>query len=460
MDIRLDKCSSFGMLKKGNQFSQILPNVWLKSGLISATPLNKDFTYLGKLFNFNMSNESAKAAAITKLDLLLDTTSSLPVKPQMKLKILKTYVSSQIAWDLKLYNFPGTWVEQNLDSRCVNHVRDWIEAPISSCVSEWLHMPPNKGGMGIISIKSKSQRLALSKRHSLKASTHEDISNLWKDSTLKNIETDSLLLTHSTFASASKELKLGQNLNASNHLLGLSYQGKSLKCVIEQISTKNISLWSTILDSTSACLFNFARKAVQQQLATAANLARWNRIQDPNCTLCKANKPQTNKHVLSNCESPTALQRYTTRHNNVLALIVNWLTCNLLSTQILYSDLDDSNSRPVRDLFQSFRPDIAVADNKFITVLELTICHETNLLSSKEYKTNKYLNLSQNASTLVGSRKIRIFTLEVSTIGFISDSLPFTAACKIPTFSRELKCSIITSVLKNSFDIYCSRNSM
>src|SRR3989442_3463646 len=39
------------------------------------------------------------------------------------------------------------------------------------------------------------------------------------------------------------------------------------------------------------------------------------KIPDPQCQLCKLNINQTNKHVLSNCPSPSALKRYTDRHS-------------------------------------------------------------------------------------------------------------------------------------------------
>ena len=41
---------------------------------------------------------------------------------------------------------------------------------------------------------------------------------------------------------------------------------------------------------------------------------------------------------------------------------------------------------PVGDLFQSYRPDIAVACADYIYVLELTERHETNMIHSHDYK--------------------------------------------------------------------------
>ena len=236
MEIRLDNCSSFGLIKKDNIFCQILPKVWLRSGEIPATPIDHDFVYLGQKFNFSMNNESAKAALKEKVKFLLDTTSDLPIKPQTKLKILSSYVSSQISFDLKLYSFPVTWLDEHLDALCVKRVREWIEAPISSCISEWLQMLPSRCGLGIVSMKNKSQRLALNKRHALKTSGHKDIALLWSDTSTKHIESDSHLMRHNALSSASKELRNDQLDKVNNHMINLSYQGKSLVKIIESKS--------------------------------------------------------------------------------------------------------------------------------------------------------------------------------------------------------------------------------
>ena len=39
-------------------------------------------------------------------------------------------------FEIKLYDFPATWVEQKLDALCIRHMRVWLEMPVSACVSE------------------------------------------------------------------------------------------------------------------------------------------------------------------------------------------------------------------------------------------------------------------------------------------------------------------------------------
>ena len=58
-----------------------------------------------------------------------------------------------------------------------------------------------------------------------------------------------------------------------------------------------IQAWAAALDSLPSHLFNFARKALLQVLPTAANLKRWNRVEDPSCPLCACGQSQTNKQT-------------------------------------------------------------------------------------------------------------------------------------------------------------------
>ena len=125
---------------------------------------------------------------------------------------------------------------------------------------------------------------------------------------------------------------------------------------------------------------------------------------------------------------------------------------------MIYADLPKANILPVADLFNNYRPDIAIADSESICILELSVCHETNLVFSREFKRNKYKNIRDFGSTLAGHRKIICYTIEISTLGFISNIHEFTKAVHIPNLSVPLKHALVSTVLKSSFDIYCSRN--
>ena len=133
----------------------------------------------------------------------------------------------------------------------------------------------------------------------------------------------------------------------------------------------------------------------------------------PKCGAC-----QSNKHVLSNCSAPEALASYLDRHNKILTLVANWIQPNLKHPATLYCDLPIRDIRHISDLFNGVRPDLAIVDTSRVVVCELTVCHETNLTTSRNYKLNKYANISSARSSLVQNHVVTVYTMEVSTLGF------------------------------------------
>ena len=393
MEIRLDKCNSFAMIKRNSVYCQILPTISINAGQILPTPIGESFKYLGRIFDFNLKGEVEKTEIFNKLSKLLKITTDLKVKPQTKLKILDRYIVSQISFNLRICNFTATWISETLDPLCIRNIRLWVEAPISSCVSEWLISPQNKCGMNIPSLKNRFERLTLSKRAALKNSPNENIRQLWADTSIRNVNSDSLLINNSSSSKASKTLAKSQKEEAVLHLTGLPYQGKSIKILTENLPKNIIADWTKITYFLPGFLFNFTLKALQSQLPTLANLVRWGRASSNLCPLCNA--VQSNKHVLSNCSHPHALSRYTNRHNKILELLAAWFSTSLDNKSTLYVDLPGSKYMQVSDIFSSLRPDMAIVKDNLVFVLELTICHESNVIASKQYKEHKYKNLNE-----------------------------------------------------------------
>ena len=135
--------------------------------------------------------------------------------------------------------------------------------------------------------------------------------------------------------------------------------------------------------------YSFCRKALLQVLPTESNLHRWKKSENPYCRLC--NKIQSNLHVLSNCSSIPSLERYKSRHDNSLKLLADWIYSSKPFEASLFGDSHDSSLDPIECVFlPSVRPDLILLDDSKIAVLELTICHEKNILKSRSFKMNKY----------------------------------------------------------------------
>ena len=460
MTIRVDKCCSFGMMKRDNQYQQIEPSLGIGNNNIPTVPMGGLFKYLGKIFDFEMANKVAKMEFITKLKNLMDITYHVVVKVQWKLKIVKQYVHAQLLFDLKLYDFGSTWIDQNLDSVYVQYIRDWLGMPPSACMKDMMMLRKSKGGLSLPLLKNLSENVWLQKRYTMKTSRHQDVTQIWTATANKHITIDSLLTESATFRAADAALKKRQVDKATKHFYDLPSQGIAAQTVASFIPKANILHWSKQLESVPESLHNFAKKALQQLLPTAANLARWGRAVDSSCQLCKKGRPQTNKHVLSNCDSPIALERYTGRHNKVLLALAHWISRVKTGNQSLCVDVIDDKFLPIGDLFgKSCRPDLALLDDCSIIILELTVCHETNLAKSKLFKTAKYSSISDHLLIQHKGNAVKLHTVEVSTLGFVSNLSEFTTIANLPKVPIDLFHSIASIALNCSYAIYCNRNS-
>ena len=165
---------------------------------------------------------------------------------------------------------------------------------------------------------------------------------------------------------------------------------------------------------SSGVLFDFVRKALLNQLPTKANLMRWGRSTSNLCPLCNA--VQSNKHVLSNCSNAVVLKRYTERHNKILSILATWLLTKIDKESSLFADLP--GFMQTSDLFNSVRPDLALKKDNKVLVIELTICHEINLTSSKSFKEVKYKSIANHKSEVIKDCSISLSTCEISVLGF------------------------------------------
>ena len=114
--------------------------------------------------------------------------------------------------------------------------------------------------------------------------------------------------------------------------------------------------------------------------------------------------------------------------------------------------------KPLSELFILLRPDIAIKYQNRISTSELTICHETNMKASKQFKSSKYNNLNQNLLPEFSRCKLLSNTVEVSSLGFISDISEFSKVNLTEKMPDHVKQLIVTTVISDSYSIYCLRN--
>ena len=194
--------------------------------------------------------------------------------------------------------------------------------PISTCIKEVLTLPKNRGGFGIPTTLHLYKKLSLVKRSALRSSARPEIRQVWTDTSAKNIATDSLLCSSDGLSEAKKSLKSSLILQAESHRHSLVLQCQAIQVIVDCVPKSGIEQWSRVVEALPDFLFRFVKKALQQQLPTASNLARWKRIPSPDCMLCKKSIHQTNKHLLSNCESLLECYSETTQQNS-------WEDCSM-----------------------------------------------------------------------------------------------------------------------------------
>ena len=96
--------------------------------------------------------------------------------------------------------------------------------------------------------------------------------------------------------------------------------------------------------------------------------------------------------------------------------------------------------------------------NNKIVVLELTICHETNLESSKSFKINKYKHLKENVTERFKHLNLSVCTCELSVLGVLSIDDSFFNDVGISKFDNSFLTELSMTVINLSFDIYNQRH--
>ena len=92
-----------------------------------------------------------------------------------------------------------------------------------------------------------------------------------------------------------------------------------------------------------------------------------------------------------------------------------------------------------------------------IVVGELTVCHETNLVKSRDYKLQKYSNLEAARSSEFSRRAVLVHTIEISTLGFVVAEPNFFKQGGIPNFDPPIVKELARTAILASKSIYDNR---
>ena len=149
MIIRVDKCSTFGIKKDLTKSIQYLPKLLINNCPVPRVDIGKSFRYLGRYFDFNMTDENHKSEIYETFANILKEIDDLPLHPKNKILLYSRYAVFKISWHFTFSDISKTWVIEKLDSTVSTYIRKWLELPISATLSNVL-LPQHKFGLNVI----------------------------------------------------------------------------------------------------------------------------------------------------------------------------------------------------------------------------------------------------------------------------------------------------------------------
>ena len=238
--------------------------------------------------------------------------------------------------------------------------------------------------------------------------------------------------------------------------MGLREQNVIIKHILFKCQSKIITTWQKLMGRLPNNIFCFVRKALIFCLPNKTNLFKWKITIVDECCWCK--QRETMLHVFSNCSKN--LNRYKWRHDSILMLIANKLSRSTIEAAVeVYVDCEEAKFRCTSDLFHSLRPDAVIIIDGKMTVIELTVCFETNTDKSRDYKQRRYKNLQDDL--IIECDHFEIIYLEFTTLGFISkvSYVPFSNLLKKIGINENrtlVKC--METAIRATYYIFCRRN--
>ena len=450
MEIRPDKCHVFGMKKNNTKCLQYSPKVYINNVLVSALKTDESFLYLGRYFDFKMSDEEHKNELLSKLKEYMDKIDMLDIHPKNKILIYQRYVLAKISWHLTVSKIPITWVKEHLDNMVSNYIRSWLELPVNGTL-KITTLSKSKYGQNFINISTRFTQCQLTFRKALKNSTNKNINKLYQVTNKgTNIVTDSYLSTRDAIKKirSRTETEINEKLES---------QSLVIKSIWEQGCTKYNSSWCKVLDSLPKNLYSFVIRYLSNSLNNGTNAVKWGIASSAKCIFCDGN--QTLQHVVSACNFSLTGGRWNWRHDSILINISRMIS--KVPGVTVYCDVDDTEFHsPSVITGDRERPDIVVIKERECTILELTVGFETNMMKNSERKRKKYANLIER---LESDYNVTYHDLSMGGIGTISkDSMNmidmFQKLGLLKEESTYLMRKVINVCIRSTYYIFCQRN--
>ncbi len=201
----------------------------------------------------------------------------------------------------------------------------------------------------------------------------------------------------------------------TDHLKNLTVQGQFIR--IWHTVEADIQ-WKSLLSQLPPRIMQFVLNSIIDTLPTNCNLVRWKKRSNSKCDKC-SNK-ETLMHVLNNCLE--SLEKYTWRHNSILLYIKKFISKGLPDNVKIYLDIPGEfngiSTVPVDIAITNQKPDMVIVDNAGkVTIMELTVPFESNIVHAEERKRQRYEQLVNNIKD--NGHPVDLITIEIGSRGLI-----------------------------------------
>ncbi|XP_062502282.1 uncharacterized protein LOC134179413 [Corticium candelabrum] len=238
--------------------------------------------------------------------------------------------------------------------------------------------------------------------------------------------------------------------------MSLSVQGATARC--EDLEAAQ---WSISVKHLPDNLFKWAFNAIQETLPTALNLCLWKKSESNQCSLCQ--QPESLCHVLNACPELLKLGLYKERHDNVLALLYDFIKSNSSSDYQVLCNLPSLPYQfPNEIALTTLCPDLVVYSCKLKKswLLELSVPFEPVAEDTKARKHLRYKDLVQDAKS---SYHTELLQLVIGSRGFIFSETKRSLARVCKPFKRDMDIlfdNIIQAVIRSSYRCWINRKKL
>ena len=123
MFIRVNKCITFSVKKATTKSIQYQPKLFINNQLIPRVDNGDSFKYLGRYFDFGMTNSMHKSKLTAELNKILSQIDLLPLHPKYKILLYSRHLLSKISWHFTVADLTKIWVSENLDNTVASYIR-------------------------------------------------------------------------------------------------------------------------------------------------------------------------------------------------------------------------------------------------------------------------------------------------------------------------------------------------